>query len=48
MDGVFVEDHSVTNDYSLEVRGVLMADTLTVERHQVNAGRFDVRERIDK
>ncbi|MCY1020839.1 ankyrin repeat domain-containing protein [Pyxidicoccus sp. MSG2] len=36
------------NDYSLEVRGVLKADTLTVERHQVTAGRFDVRERVDK
>ncbi|MFP2906254.1 ankyrin repeat domain-containing protein [Pyxidicoccus sp. 3LFB2] len=36
------------NDYSLEVRGVLKADTLTVERHQVKADRFDVRERIDK
>ncbi|ATB43809.1 hypothetical protein CYFUS_009289 [Cystobacter fuscus] len=36
------------NDYGLEVRGTLKADTLTVERHQVTAGRFDVRERIDK
>lgn len=36
------------NDYSLEVRGVLKADTLTVERHQVKVGRFDVGERVDK
>ncbi|QSQ23979.1 ankyrin repeat domain-containing protein [Pyxidicoccus parkwayensis] len=36
------------NDYALEVRGVLKADTLTVEKHQVKAGRFEVKERIDK
>jgi cytoskeletal protein CcmA (bactofilin family) len=40
--------HAYYNDYSLEVRGALKADTLTVERHQVKAGRFEVKERIDK
>nr|WP_253910498.1 ankyrin repeat domain-containing protein [Pyxidicoccus fallax] len=39
---------AVYNDYSLEVRGVLAADTLTVDKHQVKAGRFDVKERVDK
>ena len=32
----------------LEVRGVLKADTLTIERHQVTAGQFDVQQRTDK
>ncbi|AEI67938.1 ankyrin repeat domain-containing protein [Corallococcus macrosporus] len=36
------------NDYSLDVRGVLTADRLVVEKHQVLAGRFDVQERIEK
>ncbi|EPX61289.1 hypothetical protein D187_001072 [Cystobacter fuscus DSM 2262] len=36
------------NDYGLQARGTLKADTLSVERHQVTAGRFGVRERIDK
>lgn len=36
------------NDYALEVRGVLKADTLTVDRHLVKAGRFEVKERIDR
>ncbi|NOJ77334.1 ankyrin repeat domain-containing protein [Myxococcus xanthus] len=36
------------NDYSLDVRGVLTADRLVIEKHQVLAGRFDVKERIEK
>ncbi|MBZ4419550.1 ankyrin repeat domain-containing protein [Myxococcus sp. RHSTA-1-4] len=39
---------AVYNDYGLEVRGVLTADILTVDHHQVTAGRFDVKERVDK
>ena len=36
------------NDHALEVKQTLQADKLTVERHQVIAGNFDVKERIDK
>ncbi|MCP3138159.1 ankyrin repeat domain-containing protein [Pyxidicoccus xibeiensis] len=39
---------AVYNDYALDVRGTLKADTLTIDRHQVKAGRFDVRERSEK
>ncbi|MCP3100369.1 ankyrin repeat domain-containing protein [Myxococcus sp. K15C18031901] len=35
------------NDYGLEVRGTLRADSLVVDKHQVTAGRFDVEERVD-
>ncbi len=36
------------NDYSLEVRGALVAQKLVIEKHQVTASRFDVQERIEK
>ncbi|MFP2925473.1 ankyrin repeat domain-containing protein [Pyxidicoccus sp. 3LG] len=39
---------AIYNDYALDVRGVLKADTLTIDRHQVKAGRFDVGERLEK
>ncbi|MCE9670310.1 ankyrin repeat domain-containing protein [Myxococcus stipitatus] len=35
------------NDYALEVRGTLRADSLVVDKHQVKARRFDVKERVD-
>jgi hypothetical protein len=36
------------NDYALEVKQTLQADKLIIDRHQVIAGNFDVKERIDK
>ena len=36
------------NDYALEVKQTLQADTLIIDHHQVIAGHFDVKERIEK
>jgi cytoskeletal protein CcmA (bactofilin family) len=36
------------NDYALDVKQTLQADTLIIDHHQVTAGHFDVKERIEK
>jgi cytoskeletal protein CcmA (bactofilin family) len=36
------------NDYALEVKQTLQADTLIIDHHQVIANHFDVKERIEK
>lgn len=36
------------NDYALEVKQTLQADTLIIDHHQVKAGYFEVNERIEK
>jgi hypothetical protein len=36
------------NDYALDVKKTLQADTLIIDHHQVTAGHFDVKERIEK
>lgn len=36
------------NDYALEVKQSLQADVLIIDHHQVKAGHFDVKERIEK
>jgi len=36
------------NDYALDVKQTLQADKLIIDRHQVTAGHFDVKERIEK
>jgi hypothetical protein len=36
------------NDYALEVKQTLQADTLIINDHQVIANHFDVKERIEK
>jgi cytoskeletal protein CcmA (bactofilin family) len=36
------------NDYALEVKQTLQADVLIIDHHQVRAGHFDVKERIEK
>ncbi|ACU62067.1 ankyrin repeat domain-containing protein [Chitinophaga pinensis] len=36
------------NDYALEVKQTLQTDTLIIDHHQVIAGQFDVKERIEK
>ncbi len=36
------------NDYAMEVKQTLQADTLIIDHHQVIAGHFDVKERIEK
>jgi cytoskeletal protein CcmA (bactofilin family) len=36
------------NDYALEVKQSLQADTLIIDRHQVIANHFEVKERIEK
>ena len=36
------------NDYALEVKQTLQADALVIDHHQVIAGHFDVKERIER
>lgn len=36
------------NDYALEVKQTLQADTLIIDHHQVTAGQFEVKEKIEK
>jgi cytoskeletal protein CcmA (bactofilin family) len=36
------------NDYALEVKQTLQADTLIIDHHQVTANHFEVKERIEK